>query len=147
MTHSSHNGREALRTAVNLRGLFRELFALSSRQVELLDREDYDGLEQAMSRKTSLLELLPGALKAARHQGWELHDPATFPQAGPCAPLVREAADWIRRFQAHERYCLGQMLARSQQLGDRLQSLFGRRTAAAGYRVPFAQGRSIDTAR
>jgi hypothetical protein len=140
----SREDRAALRLAAGLRGLFAELFALSTRQMELLDREDFDALEETVERKEALLQLLPPALGAARARGWELHNPASFPEGADCHALVAEAADLSRRLQAHERFCISQMLVRRQQVGDRLTAILEKRNAAAGYRVPSPYGGAID---
>ncbi len=143
-TLRSIEDRAALRLAAGLRGLFRELLALSARQMELLEAEDLEGLARTVERKDALLELLPPALGAARARGWELHDPSSFPRQGSCAVLLADAADLARRLQAHERYCLGQMIVRRQQVGDRLDAILEKRNAAAGYRVLPSHGVVLD---
>jgi hypothetical protein len=134
----------AVRTAGALHRLLKELLSLSVRQMELLDRQDLDLLEEVLDQKAVILEVLPRALQTARDLGWSLEDPATYPAAEPAASFIREAADLARRLQAHERYCLGQTIARRRQLGDRLAQLSERRHAAAGYRVPGRRGTAID---
>ena len=146
VTSSTSAARKALKLAGALRGLLRELFALSTGQLEALERNDFEELETIVARKSELLEYLPVALDAARAQRWVLHDPATFPKDGPCGAVLQEASDLSRRLQLHEKYVLGQMLARRSQLGQRLDTILNRRNAAAGYRVPVTRGRSIDKA-
>lgn len=140
----SDEDRAALRLAAGLRGLCRELLALSTRQLELLDCDDFEALADTVDRKDALLQLLPPALAAARDRGWELHDPASFPPEGSCALLLRDAADLARRLQAHERYCLSQMIARRRQVGERLVAILEKRNAAAGYRVLQTRGAVLD---
>jgi hypothetical protein len=135
---------QAVRTAGALHRLLKELFELSVRQMELLDRHDLELFEEVIERKAVILEVLPRALQTARDLGWSLEDPATFPIAEPCASYLYGAADLARRLQAHERYCLGQTIARRRQIGDRLALLSERRHAAAGYRVPRTRGSAVD---
>jgi hypothetical protein len=146
VTSSTIAARKAVKLAGALRGLLRELFNLSTRQMEALERNDFEALESLAARKSELLEALPLALEAARAQKWVLHDPSTFPTDGPCAVILNEAADLSRRLQIHEKYVLGQLVARQGQVGQRLDSIMNKRNAAAGYRVPVTRGRGFDKA-
>jgi hypothetical protein len=146
VTSSTIAARKAVKLAGALRGLLRQLFDLSTSQMEALERNDLEGLETIAARKSELLEMLPLALEAVRAQNWALHDPSTFPKDGPCASLLNEAADLSRRLQIHEKYVLGQMVARQHQVGQRLDAIMTKRNAAAGYRVPVTRGRGIDKA-
>jgi hypothetical protein len=146
VTSSTMAARKALKLAGALRGLLRELFCLSTSQMEALERNDLEGLEVIAGRKSELLEALPIALEAIRAQNWNLHDPTTYPVDGACSQILTEAADLSRRLQIHEKYVLGQLVARKNQVGDRLDSILNKRNAAAGYRVPRTRGRSIDKA-
>ncbi|RPH95750.1 hypothetical protein EHM69_03445 [candidate division KSB1 bacterium] len=139
--------RAAHQTADGLRGVLQQLFALSLAQVDALEREDYRELERLIAAKAPLLQALPALLKSAEECGWKLYDPATFPADKSCAALLTEAADFSRRLQAHEKFVLGQVLARKAQMGERLSALACKRNAAAGYREPMNQGSMIDTAR
>jgi len=147
MTPASSWNRIACRTAGSLRGVLRELFNLSLTQAQALDREDYDRLEDLVAQKSALFPLLKASAGAAKARGWELHDPSTYPVDETCASLLRESADLSRRLQAHEKYVLGQMLARRNQVGERLDALMVKRQAAAGYRGPSHRGVAIDTSR
>jgi hypothetical protein len=147
MTPASSRHRTAYRTAGSLRGVLHELFNLSLAQAEALDREDYDRLEELVAKKSTLFPLLKTAADAAEARGWKLHDPSTCPADEACAALWRESADLSRRLQAHEKYVLGQMLARRNQVGERLDALMMKRQAAAGYRAPSHRGATIDTSR
>jgi hypothetical protein len=147
MTRATSKARGAYQSARALRSLLQELFAQSLRQMELLECEDYDGLEDVVNRKGALMQMLPAALDACRAQGWNLQDPSTYPVDGPCAQWMCEAAQFSTRLQAHEKYCLGEMLARRSSVGQRLTVLLGKRSAAAGYRAPLTRGNRIDTAR
>jgi len=147
MTASLRAARSSRRTAEALRELFRELFRLSTAQVEALDRQDFASLEETLAKKTHLLELLAPALSEAERYGWKLHDSSTFPTSDPCADALREAAELSRRLQAHERFVLGQLLTHRDHIGHRLDAVMNKRFAAAGYRVPKARGATVDTAR
>ena len=147
MTPALSRNRAAWRVAGSLRGVLRELFNLSLTQAEALDREDYDRLENVVAQKAVLFPVLNAAVSAAGARGWNLHDPSTYPADEECASLLRESADLSRRLQAHEKYVLGQMLARRNQVGERLDALMMKRQAAAGYRGPSHRGVTIDTSR
>jgi hypothetical protein len=142
-----HSSEVALQTATVLRDLMRRLFTLSIRQMEMLDREDYGALEQTLTEKATLLNVLPAALEAGSRLGWKLHDPATYPTEAESAKRVCEAADLSRRLQAHERFSLSQALARRSLMDERMSALFSRRHAASGYAVPRTHGGLLDTAR
>ncbi|HEY3295788.1 MAG TPA: hypothetical protein VGL38_10135 [bacterium] len=147
MTGATFKARGAYPTARALRSLLQELFAQSLRQIELLECEDYEALDEVLTRKACLAEMLAAVLEQARKLGWELQDPSTYPVQGPCVPVIRDAAELSTRLQAHEKYCLGEMIARKSRIGERLTSLLNRRTAAAGYRIPRVRGNTIDTER
>lgn len=147
MTCATPKARGAYQTARALRSLLQELFAQSLRQMELLDCEDYDRIEDVIVKKGALLQILPAALEAARRHGWQLADPSTYPEDKMCASWIRECGDLAMRLQAHEKYCLGEMIARRSRVGERLSVLLSKRNAAAGYRAPSSRGRTIDTER
>ena len=147
MTGAMSEARGAVQSARALRSLFQELFTLSQRQMELLDSEDFHGLGDVMNRKEALLQMVPPAVAMCREHGWELDQPSTYPASGPAAGWMREAADMAIRFRAHEKYCLGEMIALRSRIGERMASLQGKRNAAAGYRVPLTRGNMVDAAR
>ena len=147
MTRARSKAREAYTIARALRSLLQELFTQSLRQMELLECEDYETLEEVVLKKSALLDMLPPVLEAAKSQGWQLHDPSTYPEDRTCALWIREAADLSTRLQAHEKYCLGEMITRQGRVGDRLTRLLGKRNAVAGYRVPLTRGNTVNTER
>jgi hypothetical protein len=147
MTRSTSQERTARQLATTVRDLLRALMALSVRQMEAIERDDLDQALLVAEQKEALLQLLPGGVERFRQQGWNVHQPATWPPSGPCAPLVREVGDLARRLQAHERYVMGQMVIRKSRIADRLNIIMQKRHAAAGYHVPSTSGHAIDTAR
>ena len=147
MTPALSRNRAAWREAGSLRGVLRELFNLSLAQAEALDREDFDRLEELVEKKSALFPLLKSASDATEARGWKLRDPSSYPAADDCAALLRESADLSRRLQAHEKYVLGQMVTRRNQVGERLDALMMKRQAAAGYRTLSHRGATIDTSR
>jgi hypothetical protein len=147
MTPTPSRRRSDCRTAESLRGILRELFDLSLAQAQALDREDYPRLETLLTRKADLFPLLQAAMSAAEKRGWSLSDPSTYPAEDGCASVLHEAAGLGRRLQAHEKYVLGQMLWRRNEVGERLNVLTLKRQALAGYRSLTRRGASIDTAR
>jgi hypothetical protein len=120
---------------------------MSTRQMELLDQENYDDLEEVLARKGVLLNMLPAAIEAGSRLGWSLANPESYPTESGCAELIAEAADLSRRLQAHERYCLSQAAVRRNQIDDRIAVMMNRRHAASGYAVPRSRGGRLDTAR
>jgi hypothetical protein len=147
MTRAVFIARGAPQSARALRSLLQELFTLSLRQMELLEQENYAALEDLLERKSALLQMLPPVVAAARERGWKLNDPSTFPADETCARLMREAADFSVRLQAHEKYCLGEMIARRSRIGERLAVLSCKRNAASGYRAALTRGRTVDASR
>jgi len=147
MTRAVFIARGAQQTARALRSLLEELFSQSLKQMELLERENYAAIERLLERKAALLQMLPAVIAAARERGWDLHQPSTFPADETCARLLREAADFAVRLQAHEKYCLGEMITRRNRIGERLTVLLSKRNAASGYRVAQTRGRTVDASR
>jgi|WetSurMetagenome_2_1015567.scaffolds.fasta_scaffold491826_2 BMFP domain-containing protein YqiC len=147
MTKSLTDQRTARQTAAAVRDLLRALMALSVEQMDAVEREDYEAANSMADRKEAYLQLLPTGIERLQQCGWYLKDASTWPTDGPCAPLVREAGDLARRLQAHERYVIGQMVARKRRIADRLDVILKKRHAAAGYQVPSERGQAIDWTR
>lgn len=147
MTPQPTRSLTAWKTAGSLRGVLRELFNLSLSQGEALERDDFDRLEELVEQKAALMPLLDAAIRAGASHGWKLHDSSTYPADESCRRLLSESAELGRRLQAHEKYILGQVVARKNQIGDRLDALMMKRQAAAGYRVPQHRGSTLDTSR
>ena len=138
--------RSGQKAAITAREILSDLFELSNRQADALNRENYEELDLLITKKADLLAALDNIVAGLKERGWELNNPTTYPKDSTIAAALRDAADISRRLQAHERYILGQMIVQRQFVGDRMDRIMQKRLAIAGYQAIRRRGQLIDAA-
>ena len=113
--------------------LFEQLFELSKKQREALDRQAFRDIEKLLKAKENALRSAGELLSQLSKMGIALMDPKTYPADPDLCGRLSHAATRVRRFQAHEKHVALQVNGLQGDVSQRLQSLHRRRTSLAGY--------------
>lgn len=133
--------------ARTLRCRLEELFAVSTDQLDALDRGDLNRLSVLADEKERLLGQVSNSMDQVRGAGCDPLDPATYPLDRQAADDLRSSGDLFRRYQAHEKYVLDQVVVRRNEIGRKLAAQTVQKLAVGGYRPSAARGRVLDRMR
>ena len=130
-----------------LRCRLEELFAVSTDQLDALDRGDLNKLNILSDEKERLLRQVSNSMEKVRGVGCDPLNPATYPSDRQAADDLRMSGDLFRKYQAHEKYVLDQVVVRRNEIGRKLAAHTVQKLAVGGYRPPASRGRILDRMR
>ncbi len=113
--------------------LLRQLFELSQRQVEALDRKGFGDIERILTEKDDLLKELAKELEKLSSKGIAVMNPKTYPVDQENCTALAFVATQIRRYNAHEKAVAVQVKLQHEDISNRLQKLHRRKQSLTSY--------------